>query len=68
MEKALVQAVLEAGTGVVAILVIAWMFVKVMTAHREERSEWRQSDEKSDERVAEAMDKLSRAIDRLSND
>ncbi len=62
MDANLVQLILDAGIGIVAICVIAFLFHKTMEAHKHERREWRESSDEQAEKVTQAISDLATSI------
>lgn len=62
MESDLLKILVDAGIGVFSVSVIAFLFYKMMNAHRLERTEWRETNEKQAEKVSDAIDNLARSI------
>lgn len=62
MDGELLKTILDAGVGVVAISIIAYLFHKNMQAHRSERKEWRESSDKQADKVSDALRDLAHSI------
>lgn len=62
MDGELLKVLVDAGIGVFSVAVIAYLFKTTMNAHKHERKEWKESNEKQSEKVTNAIDNLARSI------
>ena len=64
MPPELIKLLADAGIGIFSVGVIAALFLHLMKTHTNERTEWRESQEKQTNKMVEAIRDLARDINR----